>query len=207
MFKYNGKVLPHGIPELIHRSTADYGALDFKVTISQDAVNHVRDLYINPNHQVFDLLPASLGTVIKQCYNQLGHPSVEQATIWGIYLELLDLVRQRQDMADVLDAHENGNTVDIDDELPLLHGLQDLHKRPGYLGGVSNGMGLHKLHCYRTVYYGTDFATSSLDRFLDDKPEIGDANNEIDAGPSLWVSSFTSDEEDSEEEDEVNDIL
>jgi hypothetical protein len=46
-----------------------------------------------------------------------------------------------------------------------------------------------------------------LDRFSDDEPEIGDADNEVDAGPSLWVDSFTSDDDDSEEEDEIDDIL
>jgi hypothetical protein len=154
LLEYIWKILLHGIPELIHQCAADYGALDFKVTVSQDAVNHVRDLYINSNHRVFDLLPASLNTVIELCYDQLGRPPVAWASIWGIYLELLDLIRQYQDMADILNEHENGNAAGIDDDLPLLQGLQDLHERTGYLGGVGNGMGLRKLHphCTRILH-------------------------------------------------------
>ncbi|KAG9310537.1 hypothetical protein JVU11DRAFT_9081 [Chiua virens] len=187
------KVLPHGIPELIHRCPADYGALDVKVAISQDAVNCVRDLYINRDHRVFDLLPASLDTIIEQCYNQLGRPPVERASIWGIYLELLGLIRQYQDMAEALDEHENGNAVGtIGDELPLLQGLQDLHERAGYLGGVGNGIEVEHIQ--------------ELDRFLDEEPEIGDADNEINVDPSLWVNSF-SDDDDSEDEDKISDIL
>jgi len=38
---------------------------------------------------------------------------------------------------------------------------------------------------------------------LGDRPETGDADK-IDASPSLWVNRLASDEEDSEEEDEIN---
>ncbi|KAG1824777.1 uncharacterized protein BJ212DRAFT_1444466 [Suillus subaureus] len=37
----HNKVLPHGIPNLIYESPEDFGALDFKVTIDQDTIDHV----------------------------------------------------------------------------------------------------------------------------------------------------------------------
>ncbi|KAF8124201.1 hypothetical protein EV363DRAFT_1403311 [Boletus edulis] len=48
------KVLPHGVPELIHRCMADYRTLDFKVAITHDAINLIHNLYIDCNiHPIF----------------------------------------------------------------------------------------------------------------------------------------------------------
>lgn len=151
-------MLPHGIPELIYRCAADYDALDFKVPISQDAINHIRNLYINPTHEVFDLLPAALEVLVEQCYDQLGRPPVERETVWGIYLELLELVRSCQDVGVVLVEIENGTTepqlqvpqAPDNEDIALLQGLQDLYERTGYLGGVANGMGPGWSHGQRT---------------------------------------------------------
>ncbi|KAG6372780.1 hypothetical protein JVT61DRAFT_7179 [Boletus reticuloceps] len=189
------KVLPHGIPELIHRCAADYGALDFKVTITPDAIDHVRQLYINPNHPVFDLVPASLGNFIEFCYDNLGCPPIHHSSIWMIYGRLLDLLQQCQGMPAILVELDNcvaGNNED----LPLIEGLEDLHEKEGYFGGVANGLGLQQEHL------------RELDRFLDEEPDHDeediDEDNNIDAGPSVWVECFTSDEGDSAEEVEVD---
>ncbi|KAF8444487.1 hypothetical protein L210DRAFT_957937 [Boletus edulis BED1] len=61
------KILPHDIPELIHRCAADNGALNFKVTISQDAISCVRNLYIDPHNHL--------------CYNELGRPPITRVSI------------------------------------------------------------------------------------------------------------------------------
>ncbi|KAG1851899.1 hypothetical protein F4604DRAFT_1933837 [Suillus subluteus] len=40
MLLTNNQVLPHGVPNLIYESPENFGALDFKVTIDQDAIDH-----------------------------------------------------------------------------------------------------------------------------------------------------------------------
>ncbi|KAG2344574.1 hypothetical protein BDR05DRAFT_947268 [Suillus weaverae] len=52
------KVLPHGVPNLIYKSPEDFGALDFKVTVKQDDIAHVRSLYVNPDHPHSVKVPA-----------------------------------------------------------------------------------------------------------------------------------------------------
>ncbi|KIJ12252.1 hypothetical protein PAXINDRAFT_14876 [Paxillus involutus ATCC 200175] len=88
------KVLPHGVPELVHSSPEDYGALNFKVMVSPEAMAQVRQVYINPAHPVFDLLPPALGIFIDECYAYLGRPSVSRNLAWAIYCNLLGMLRQ-----------------------------------------------------------------------------------------------------------------
>lgn len=106
-------------------------------------IHHIRQVYINPDHQVFDLIPLQLGIFIQKCYNDLGNPTVERTTIWCIYLDLLELLQQCADLPPVLvamdpDAEQNN------DSIPLLGGLQDLLESDYYMGGVGNGTGLRK---------------------------------------------------------------
>jgi hypothetical protein len=104
-------------------------------------VEHVRSLLIEFNNPVFDLVPAPLGNFINCCYDELGRPPVKRASIWHIYLQLLDLMRQCQGVGEVL---QETNIGTAGDDLPLIQGLQDLLEELGYLGGVANGMGLRK---------------------------------------------------------------
>ncbi|KAL4067085.1 hypothetical protein V8B97DRAFT_2025370 [Scleroderma yunnanense] len=178
------KVLPHGIPELIYTCAEDYGALDFKVMVSWAAINHVCELYIKANHTVFNLVPPTLHTFINKCYHQLGCPSVGHASAWMVYNVLLGLVWQSMEL-------EETDTAG-DDELHLLTGLQDLHKTEGYMGGVTNGMGLHK--------YPKAVHLQVMDGLSNDEPEI---YNEIDTAPLLLVAEFLSEEDDEADEADV----
>ncbi|KAG2155219.1 uncharacterized protein EDB93DRAFT_1101798 [Suillus bovinus] len=55
------KILPHGVPNLIYDLSEDFGALDFKIKIEREALDHVRNIYIKPSHCVFDLVPEAFG--------------------------------------------------------------------------------------------------------------------------------------------------
>ncbi|KIK77025.1 hypothetical protein PAXRUDRAFT_168071 [Paxillus rubicundulus Ve08.2h10] len=138
------KVLPHGIPELTHTCAADYGALDFKVMVNQGAINHVCQLYINPNHAVFKLVSPPLSAFLELCYNELGRPPVERETIWMIYHSTLELIRQCEEVSAILVAIDANDTVE-NGEMPLLEGLHNLPETDYYMGGVGNGMGLREL--------------------------------------------------------------
>ncbi|KAL4077214.1 hypothetical protein V8B97DRAFT_2102577 [Scleroderma yunnanense] len=180
------KVLPHGIPELIYTCAQDYGALDFKVMVSPAAVNQIRQLYINANHVVFNLVPPSLNTFFERCYHQLCCPPIGRSTAWTVYHDLLSLVHLCEGIPAILTAIEGHDTAD--NELHLLPGLRDLHETEGYMGGVANDLGLQAQHI------------QAMNELSNDEPEI---DNAIDAAPSLLVAQFSSDDED-EEADELS---
>ncbi|KAG1838861.1 hypothetical protein DFJ58DRAFT_845903 [Suillus subalutaceus] len=50
--------------------------------IMDDVIDHVRGVYINPSHTVFDLVPANLNNYIQQCYEQMGCPIVDCGSAW-----------------------------------------------------------------------------------------------------------------------------
>ncbi|KAG1738475.1 hypothetical protein EDB19DRAFT_1982912 [Suillus lakei] len=54
------KILPHGVPNLVYNSPEDFGALNFKITVEREALDHVRDLYINPSHVVHEEIPSAI---------------------------------------------------------------------------------------------------------------------------------------------------
>ncbi|KAI6156702.1 hypothetical protein BKA82DRAFT_4009262 [Pisolithus tinctorius] len=137
------KVLPHGIPKLIHTCAEDYGVLDFKVMVDPKTIEDVQQLYIKADHPVFNLVPHVLNAFIDKCYIQLGSLSVQHNTIWVIYLDLLSLLWQQPDIIPVIKGATSDNEEQNDD-VPLIDGLQDLIKNDQYMGGLGNGMGLCK---------------------------------------------------------------
>jgi hypothetical protein len=110
--------------------------------VTCNIIHHIHQVYINPDHQVFNLISLQLAIFIEQCYNNLGCPAVEQTTIWGIYLNLLKLLQQCADLLPVLVAMDPD--TEQDNDMPLLAGLQDLPESDYYMGGVGNGTGLRK---------------------------------------------------------------
>ena len=111
--------------------------------VSPAAIDHIRQLYIDPKHIIFDLIPPTLNAFLDRCYHQLGCPPVGRSTVWIIYCNLLNLVRQCEGIPAVLTAIETEEHETVD-ELQLLPGLQDLHETEGYMGGLANGLGLRK---------------------------------------------------------------
>ncbi|KAI6001834.1 hypothetical protein EDD15DRAFT_2192588 [Pisolithus albus] len=186
------KVLPHGIPELIFTCAEDYGALNFKIMVTPAAIEQVRQLYVNSNHVVFDLVPPSLNAFIEACYLQLGRPSVGRTSAWQIYSDILGLMQRCSDVPAILMTIEDRVTEHVE-EVNLLPGLNDLHETEGYMGGVANGLGLQAGHL------------RAMDAFGNDEPDI---QNEIDAAPALLVAHFSSEDDDDEaDEEDVNAYL
>ncbi|KAG2754087.1 hypothetical protein P692DRAFT_20870343 [Suillus brevipes Sb2] len=94
------KVLPHGIPDMIYNSLEDFGALDFK----SDAIDHIRRVYINPSHTVFDLVPLTLGHHLASCYTHLGCPVITRDSAWRVYLDMLNAIELNVSHHTQLDA-------------------------------------------------------------------------------------------------------
>ncbi|KAG2154171.1 uncharacterized protein EDB93DRAFT_1239551 [Suillus bovinus] len=138
------KILPHGVPNIVYQSPEDFSALDFKITVEHEALDHVRNLYIDPSHIVFNLVPQSLGKLIQCYYEELGHPSVTRQSAWDVYLLLLDMLQCNEEIPSAIE--------DVEEDLPLLENYQDLpyhedNNGAYYMGGVGGGLGLDNLIC------------------------------------------------------------
>ncbi|KAG2158616.1 uncharacterized protein EDB93DRAFT_556898 [Suillus bovinus] len=138
------KVLPRGVPNLIYDSPGDFGVLDFRIILEPGAIGRARNLNLNLNHAVFELVPRDFGDFIHQCYNELGHPVVDRRSAWNVYLDLHQIIsRLYKQLPPVVLPDDNLN----DDFLPLLENHEDLAFRDGndgayYMGGVGGGLGL-----------------------------------------------------------------
>ncbi|KAG6370171.1 hypothetical protein JVT61DRAFT_12318 [Boletus reticuloceps] len=163
------KVLPHGIPSLIHTSAEDYGALDFKVglgswamlmqvkqvTVNPEFVDTVSQLYINPDHPVFEVVPPAMNMLISKCYNLLGCPPMTRHSAWDVYCHLVIRVQEHAEtpplLATISDYSTDGDPEA--NELKLFPGLQDLpYNETRYMGGVGGGTGLH-MHVSLCVWW------------------------------------------------------
>ena len=111
--------------------------------VSPAAIDEVRQLYINPNHVVFDLVPPTFNAFLERCYDQLHCPTIGCSTVWTVYCDLLSLVHQCEGIPAVVTTIEGRDIAN--EELHLLPGLWDLHEMEGYMSGVANGLGLHKI--------------------------------------------------------------
>ncbi|KIK81062.1 hypothetical protein PAXRUDRAFT_156973, partial [Paxillus rubicundulus Ve08.2h10] len=144
----HNKVLPNGIPQLIHTSPEDYAALDFKVMVDPAALNHVHELYIQPTHPVFNLIPTAFTNFIEDHYNLLNHPMVMHTSVWAVYCQLLGVLQQQVTMPPLLASIEADLLDDSDEDIPLLLAGEDLpfHKTGThyYMGGMGGGRGLHE---------------------------------------------------------------
>ncbi|KAG2128767.1 uncharacterized protein EDB93DRAFT_1108909 [Suillus bovinus] len=146
------KILPHGVPNLIYDSSEDFGALDFKIKIECEALDHVQNIYIKPSHCMFDLVPEAFGRCIQCCYDELGHPVVTWQSAWNIYLLLLCTLQMADELLHQIQLLDDDE--DDEDFVPLLDDYQDLpsHKEPNgtyYMGGVGGGLGLDTEHLHQ----------------------------------------------------------
>jgi len=181
--------------------------INLQVTIDRTAIEHVRKLYIDPTHAVFNLVPPAFNAFLEECYTSLQRPPVGRATAWTVYLDMLDLIRHREEAQALLQVvSEIGISVHEDEALPLLDGLQDLpfDATDGnyYMGGVGGGLGLRKLHIQvldastnLSVYYVEQEHIDALNILEEDEPGI-DNDDEHEAGPMAIVTAFSDDDDD-----------
>ncbi|KAG2030550.1 hypothetical protein BDR03DRAFT_1016990 [Suillus americanus] len=127
--------------------------LCLRLYIKQEALDHVRDLYIDPSHIIFDLIPQPFSKFMEHCYTKIGRPLVTQQTAWDVYLGLLATVQANDEMIpchiELLDETEEELTA-----LPLIDNLQELpyHEDDNgayYMGGVGGGLGLVDQHLHQ----------------------------------------------------------
>jgi hypothetical protein len=89
----------------------------------------MEQLFAPPDHPVFQLVPPAFEEVAQAAYMQMGQPPVSDKTFWGVYMQLLNSLRNlltHVDLAPILASHQEV-TRDIETEsIPLLLGLKEL---------------------------------------------------------------------------------
>jgi hypothetical protein len=154
-----------------------------QIKVEREALDHVRDLYIDPSHVVFDLVPQPFGVFMEHCYAELGRPLVTRQTCWDVYLHLLAIVQASKEMIprhiELYEEAEGNSTT-----LPLLENHQDLPDREDgnggyYMGGVGGGLGLGMPDLFfdamqiQTNIYVADGDLRQLESLArDDEPDI-----------------------------------
>ncbi|KAJ7767595.1 hypothetical protein B0H14DRAFT_2402735 [Mycena olivaceomarginata] len=147
-----------GVPNDMFENPGDFGVLDFKVMVHQDAIDQVRNLYAPKDHAVFQLVPPDFAVIINQLYCEIGQPPVTRQSCWDIYLQLLDCFHALDDVYN--EKWGYALTMARDDyakEIELIPNLPPLHNRDSvigpdrfyYMGGVNNseGLGESPSHC------------------------------------------------------------
>ncbi|KAI6156782.1 hypothetical protein BKA82DRAFT_4009317 [Pisolithus tinctorius] len=182
-------LLDHGV----HQGWYDIDNTLQRMIVTKATLKHVRELYVDANHPVFDLVPRALNAHLEECYNILGRPAITRFTIWDVYLDLLHAV---QDCALLPSLSVSLSTdTEANDSLPLLDGQRDLplHKTNNgyyYMGRVGGGLSL-----------GAEVFPDEIHVWhLND---LDDAKNEPDVikGPDVVITEF-SDEEGVDNEDD-----
>ncbi|KAJ7841523.1 hypothetical protein B0H14DRAFT_3140219 [Mycena olivaceomarginata] len=176
------KVLPHGVPNDMYEHPEDYGVLDFKIKVRQDAIDTVRRIYAPRDHNIFQLVPPDFGVIISQMYNEIGQPPVTRQSCWDIYRQLLHRFHTLDEIYHIPEDFDAkwgyALTMARDDyakEIELLPNLCPLRNGdsvigPGgfyYMGGVNGGEGLDMEQSAR------------LDEMLnEDEPAVANTGND-----------------------------
>ncbi|KAJ3870327.1 hypothetical protein EV359DRAFT_59244 [Lentinula novae-zelandiae] len=148
------KILPQGIPnEIVDRPNA-FQVMDFRVKVTKEAIDVVRQRYAPRSDQVFDLVPCNFNGIISNMYVFLGSPEITRSSCWDVYLALLNKLEEPNIQPSVLHTLKTWDStfVDGDDgQMPeLLENSNPLANGPGvrtpagsfYYGGVNHGNGL-----------------------------------------------------------------
>ncbi|KAF7300898.1 hypothetical protein MKEN_01316100 [Mycena kentingensis (nom. inval.)] len=197
------KILPHGVPRDIFENAEAYGALDFKIKVDPNAIQHVRDIYAPRDHDVFKLVPEDFSIIAMDFYAALGSPTVTRDNVWEVYLGILKQFEQLDAIHRIPPEMDSqwgyALTMARDDyrvdDLELIPNLKLLEQGSGshaYYGGVNNGRGLGPDH------------HAQLDAMLEqDEPLPAET---IQPAPinivedEMLFAEFSSDEEDEEED-------
>ena len=157
------KLLPQGIPNIIHAKPHLYGSQDFKVhdyevshcrlkkkqscqvIVSSELFDEMEQEWVQPDDPIFQLVPPSFANQVTLLYSTMGQPPVSSLTFWAVYQDLLGLFHtlpEDPQLSGALHMADEG----ANDEVPVLTGLRELCHgdnvvgKNGYLyyGGLEN---------------------------------------------------------------------
>lgn len=72
-----------------------------QIPVPHDIIQRARDEYLDPNHRVTQLVPATFEAVAQAIYVGMGSPLVDGESIWDVYLDMLEQVEVSVEMGAV----------------------------------------------------------------------------------------------------------
>lgn len=151
----------------------------------------MEEIFADPTHPVFNLVPPRVGTFISKCYIEVGQPEVTRQSAWNVYSRLLQEMRAMSLPGDVADAlmlvhvTDDDETAVEDGDMLLSHGLQELpfgcdapdEEGNVYLGGLADGF-----NGYRDVGSDAEEAEGSGEELPMEYVEFTDREDVDDSG-------------------------
>ncbi|KIL56954.1 hypothetical protein M378DRAFT_16621 [Amanita muscaria Koide BX008] len=87
------KILPKGIPDVIHRKPERFGSQNFQLIVPPEMFNELQQEWAPLDDAVFQLTPPGFHAQADAHYTSLGCPAVSRGTFWSVYSALLDRFR------------------------------------------------------------------------------------------------------------------
>ncbi|KAM6490176.1 hypothetical protein JOM56_014368, partial [Amanita muscaria] len=129
------KILPQGIPDLIHNKPERYKSHNFQLIITPEMFDNFQREWAPLDDAVFQLTPAPFHAQADTHYTSLGRPAVSRGTFWSVYTSLLGCFRSGPEDASLRDAFRLAN-LGADDEMNLIAGLEELRNIDQVIGDV-----------------------------------------------------------------------
>ncbi|KAF8492109.1 hypothetical protein JB92DRAFT_3147563 [Gautieria morchelliformis] len=87
-------LLEQGVQSGLYDPDNRLDAMDFKVGVTQDAIEDIRAYYAPSQDPVFHLVPPDFEPLVQQVYIRMRSPRIEHDSIWEIYANMVTGVRE-----------------------------------------------------------------------------------------------------------------
>ncbi|TFK59349.1 hypothetical protein BDN72DRAFT_780862, partial [Pluteus cervinus] len=85
------KVIPQGVPEMIHSRPEMFGSKDFKIVYPESWISELEQQFADPTHKVFQLTPPVFHKRVTDAYISLGSPPINLDTAWEVYHDIVEI--------------------------------------------------------------------------------------------------------------------
>ncbi|KAF5377829.1 hypothetical protein D9615_006831 [Tricholomella constricta] len=127
------KILPQGIPDLIHEKPDRSGSKNFMVIVSPELFDEIEKEWAPSNDPVFRLVPSTFNEQASVLYAAIQYPTVSSFTFWPVYLDMLAAFRALPHdpiLAAALLTADQGE----ENDMPLMAGLRELRHGDNVVG-------------------------------------------------------------------------
>ncbi|KAM6489501.1 hypothetical protein JOM56_015058 [Amanita muscaria] len=130
------KVLPHGIPDIIHAKPERFNAKNFQILVPPVLFDEMQHEWAPLDDPVFQCTPPTFHIQAEIHYTSIGSPAVSKGTFWDIYASLLASFRDTPEDPTLWVAFRLAN-LGADEEMELMPGFQELRNGDKIVGDAA----------------------------------------------------------------------